>query len=895
MYIEEADYLAHYGVLRRSGRYPWNSGLDENTHNKHLLNHISELKKEGLSEKEIAQGLGMTTTQLRKEKSNAVSQQRQANIVMAQRLKDKGYSPTAIGQRMNVPESTVRSWLKPGADDKANVINTTSDALRSRMKELPEGGMLDIGKGSEYYLGISSTKLKNVVAKLEEEGYETHTIKVRQLTTGKDTNTKVLCQPGTTWGQAQKNRHQVELLGTYSENGGRGYNKILPSLAIDPKRVGVLHKGEGGEKADGVIYVRPGIDDVSLGGSPYAQVRIQVGDGHYLKGMAIYRDDLPKGVDLLFNTNKENTGNKLDAMKPLSDKQDLPFGSIVRQIVDKPGHPDAKVTSVVNIVAGNVAAERGNEAGTWSGWSNALSSQMLSKQSPALAKSQLDMTYERREREFNQIMELTNPTVRQTLLKSFSDSTDASAVHLEAAALPRQANHVILPVASMKPTEVYAPNYNHGEQVALIRHPHGGTFEIPNLVVNNRQHEARKLLGPTARDAIGINHEVAQRLSGADFDGDTVLVIPNNQGRLTITPALEQLKGFDPRASYPGYEGMPKIKNMQTEMGKVSNLITDMTIKMASHDEIARAVKHSMVIIDSEKGDYGLDYKLSFNDHGIKQLKDKYQKQPDGSSGASTLISRARARLDIPDRKPRPYPEGGPINRETGELEYVPTNKVSYKTGKPRTIKTTKLGEAKDAATLSSGTPMETLYANHSNKLKALANKARLAMINTPPQKYSASAKETYKSEVASLDSKLALAKRNAPLERKAQLIADAEMRIIRDENPNMVNATRIKLEHQTLNEARIRTGASKYRIVLTPHEWEAIQAGAISHSKLTDILTNTDTESIRKLATPKDPLMLTHTEVNRAKTMLSSGYTRADVASALGVSVSTLDTMTNE
>ena len=43
------------------------------------------------------------------------------------------------------------------------------------------------------------------------------------------------------------------------------------------------------------------------------------------------------------------------------------------------------------------------------------------------------------------------------------------------------------------------------------------------------------------------------------------------------------------------------MKNTQTEMGKISNLITDMTLKGATQDELARAVRHSMVVIDAEK------------------------------------------------------------------------------------------------------------------------------------------------------------------------------------------------------------------------------------------------------------------------------------------------------
>src|SRR5690606_19993621 len=106
---------------------------------------------------------------------------------------------------------------------------------------------------------------------------------------------------------------------------------IEPPKSIDPKRIEVRYAEDGGADMDGVIQVRRGVDDVSLGGAKYAQVRIAVGDTHYLKGMAMYTDDLPDGVDLRFNTNKSDKGDKLAAMKPLKDDPDNPFGATISQ------------------------------------------------------------------------------------------------------------------------------------------------------------------------------------------------------------------------------------------------------------------------------------------------------------------------------------------------------------------------------------------------------------------------------------------------------------------------------------------------------------------------------------------------------------------------------------
>lgn len=453
---------------------------------------------------------------------------------------------------------------------------------------------------------------------------------------------------------------------------------------------------------------------------------------------------------------------------------------------------------------------------------------------------------------------------------------------------------MILPVNSLKENEIYAPNFRNGEQVALIRHPHGGTFEIPVLRVNNNHPGAKKALGTNPRDAVGINSKVAERLSGADFDGDTVLVIPNGSKKIKSSPALDGLKNFDPIKSYPSYEGMPKMSpaTKQTEMGKISNLITDMTIRGANPNEIARAVRHSMVVIDAEK--HNLNYKLSAEVNGIKQLTQKYQSayNETGRPGASTLISKASARTDVPMRRPRRAAEGGPIDRETGERVYVETGE-SYVDAQGRTVVRTqrsqKLAETRDARTLSSGTVMEEIYADHSNKLKALANEARREAVNTKPTPYSPSARKTYAKQVQSLDAALKLARSNAPLERQAQVVANTIVAAKKQANPNMDADTLKKIKFQALNEARLRTGAKKQEIEINWDEWNAIQAGAVSNNKVKQILDHADLDKVKALATPRNNLVMTSAKQQRAQAMLSSGYTQSEVADALGVALSTL------
>lgn len=874
MIIDEETYLAHYGILRKSGRYPWGSGGTQSERNRTFLGTVADLRGQGMSETEIARGFGLTTTQLRAASSIAKNEEKQANISMAQRLHEKGMSNVAIGERMGLNESSVRALLVPGQKDKADVLEATSNILKDQVEKK---GYIDVGVGVERHLGISDTKLRTAVARLQEQGYTKHYVKVEQLGTGQQTTIKVLAKPGTPYAEVFRNRDNIQQVTGYSTDGGRSYLGIQPPISVSSKRIGVRYAENGGTDADGVIYVRPGVKDLSLGGARYAQVRVAVDGTHYLKGMAVLKDDLPPGVDLVFNTNKKNTGNKLDSMKKMKDDPDNPFGAVIRQIPDKHG----KNSSAMNLV---------NEEGNWDQWSRTLSSQFLSKQSPALAKSQLSMASERKRQDLDAILKLTNPVVRRKLLDEFADGADASAVHLKAAALPRQANHVILPVNSLKPGEVYAPNYRNGERVALVRHPHGGTFEIPELVVNNRHAEAKRLLG-NAKDAIGIHSKVAERLSGADFDGDTVLVIPNSQKRVKSTPALEGLKKFDPQSAYPGYPGMKQMtaREKAFEMGDVSNLITDMTIRGASSDELARAVRHSMVVIDAEK--HGLNYKLSSQQNGISQLKVKYQGK--ANAGASTLVSRASSRKDVAERK-----QGYRVDPVTGKKIYTETGNTYTNTkGKvvTKTQRSTKLAETDDAHTLSSGTVIEKVYADHSNKLKSMATEARLAAVRTKTLPYSPSAKTAYQRQVDSLNAKLNVALKNAPLERQAQILANAVVSQKRRAHPDMEASDLKKIKGQALAEARLRTGARKQRVDLTDDEWSAIQAGAISTNKLKQILDNADPDRIKQLATPKASMVMTSTKKQRATSMLASGYTQAEVADALGVSVSTLNIAMSE
>ena len=899
---EDFDDLLHYGTPRHSGRYPWGSGDNPYQNSKNFVGYVRDIRENnpGISDVEIGELLGLNSREFRETRTRANAEIKRHNVVRTMQLKNEGWSNVAIGEHLGIPEATVRSYLKPGVLDKTMRLQNVANALES---ELTKNDYLDVGVGVEHHLGISREQLKTSIAILKDKGYEVHEIFVPQVTMpGQKTRSLVLTPPGTKKTDIYANLDKIGTLGVYFEDNGRTALNIKPPTSVKSKRIKVVYGDEGGAESDGLIKLRPTAKDLNMGAADYSQVRIAVDGTHYLKGVAVYDNDMPEGTDILFFTKKENTGNKLDAMKPMKTKvtgeidPDNPFGASIK-----------RQSGALNIIY---------EEGDWAQWSKNLASQVLSKQSPQLAKQQLSRLSDEKKAELEEISRLTNPVVKRHLLLKFADGVDADAVELQAAAMPRQATHVIIPINSLKagkpgtnekpgvPGEIFAPRYNDGEEVVLIRYPHGGIFEIPTLRVNNKNKEARAIIGSDSIDAVGINSEVAKVLSGADFDGDTVLVIPNETtgvSKLKTAPPLEALKDFDPHEQYPYYEGMKvlgKGEATQNAMGSISNLITDMTIKGAPHSEIARAVKHSMVVIDANK--HKLDWRRSEQENRIKELKKNYQ-----TGGASTLISRAKSDTYVLDRKERRASQGGPFDPKTGEKVYEPTGKTVWKrhenkktgevtwTEEPKKLKTTKLAEARDARTLMSseiGQPVERVYADHANLLKTLANTARKEYLVTKPRPYSPSARTAYAQEVASLTAKLSDALMHAPLERRAQYIANTVVTAKKLEDPTMDRETEKKVRNQALAAQRLLGGGGKTKVDITPMEWEAIQAGAITTHKLEQILDNTDLDKIRAYATPQERTALSPAQVARASAMLGrDGVTQAQVAQALGVSISTL------
>lgn len=905
----ESNILEHYGTKRHSGRYPWGSGDSPYQHSGDFLSRVEELKKKGLSEKEILETINdslpdeykMGLTEFRTARQKAGHDRKALEYDQIRALKDDGLGWKEIGDKLGMSESSVRSKYNNAIGEKASQAEKIAATLK---EEVDKKGMIDISEGANQVLGVSESKLDEAAYILEAEyGYQRYGVGIRQPTNARQqTNITVLAKPEFDQKYAYQHQDQIDSLGDYhSDDGGETFTKLQRPSSLDSSRVAIRYGDEGGLDKDGVMEIRRGVPDLDLGKSHYAQVRILVDGDHYLKGMAVYSDDLPDGVDVMFNTNKPSGTPKMKVLKEAKADPDNPFGAAIKANGQSMyiGEDGKEHLSPINKL---------KEEGDWDTMSRNVSSQFLSKQPKKLIENQLNLTVVDYKAQYDEIMRYDNPTVKKKLLNDFADTVEGTSMTLKASAFPGQSTKVILPINKIKETEAYCPTYENGTRLALIRYPHAGTFEIPIVTVNNKNVSGKRNLG-AIQDAIGINAKVAERLSGADFDGDTVMAIPvTDKVNIKSTRALKALEGFDPKTAYAVPEGNPnnvrlmKKEEKQREMGVISNLITDMTLRGADEDELARAVKHSMVVIDAEK--HKLDYKRSERENGIPELKQKWQIRVDEEGathygGASTLLSRRKQTVRVPERRGSVR-----VDKETGEYIYKESGRTftDPKTGKERKAEDTVslISETKDARTLSSGTIQENLYADFSNKLKAMANQARKEAVNMKGIQRNPEAAKTYAPEVASLKEKYNNMVANKPKERKAMLIANANIKAKIQEqglDPTIDKKEIKKISSVEMQRARDSVGASgrKSKITFTDREWEAVQAGAISDNMLTKFLNSSDSDEIVKRAMPKNVAVMTSAKMSKANAMLRSGYSYAEIAKACGVPESTVYSALNK
>lgn len=930
---DDYDQLIHYGTKRHSGRYPWGSGKNPHQHEggyegwvdspTDFLKLVEELENQGLSGKEVAQALEMEIKELRVYKAVAKNQQRAEAVHECMKLADEGYNKTQISEKLGIPDTTVGLYLRQGEQSRRTRAQATADTLKAIIDEKGKG--IDIGLATEHDLGVSRNMLDEAAIVLEAEGYPIY--KRRVPNGGNMTVIKVACPPGTKQADVYQDGFITTMEEYHSNDGGATFHNLKPPTSLDSSRIFVRYAEEGGLEKDGVIELRRGVDDLSLGNSHYAQIRMLVDGDKYIKGMAVYSDDVPEGYDLIVNSNKPKGSPLSKVLKPAESDPENPFGALIKS-GERKEYTDPETGEVIKITAGGqyeykdpVTGEmklsplnKTREEGDWDKWSRSLPSQFLAKQKPEFIRTQLDLTIADKKAELEDIMALENPALRKKYLMDFAGACDDNATTLAAAALPRQAYQVILPL-NIPDNEVYAPNFKDGEKVALVRFPHQNTGEIPILTVNNKSEEGKKMMGSQAFDAVGISPATAGILSGADFDGDTVMVLPTGYNRRTNVSnrePLDGLKGFEPKVAYAGVEDpssptgyahkiMKKGAQTQKEMGMVSNLMMDMTLKGASDEELAKVSKHSQVVIDAAK--HKLDYKASYKDNDIAAITKRWKGHVDEdtgkySEGASTLITRSTSEVRVPLRK-----GSGIIDKETGEISYrtAPDSERFYTDEKgkkqERFTKVSRMSIEKDPYKLSSGTPQEELYAGFASEMKSLANTARKTAVNTPTMEFKKDAAQKYAPEVSSLNSKLLDVEKNKPRERQAEIRANdrarAKIKMYKEDHPELdkseIKKYEKKVRSQEMKKARDEVGAKSITIDITPKEWEAIQNGAVHESTQKKIFLKCDQDQLRDYAMPKQTNQLSEAKQNKINRLANSGYTTTEIAESIGVSTSTV------
>lgn len=939
--------LKHHGVKRKSGRYPWDPSLHLPKNYK-FIEDRDEMKKRGLSDNEIAKQMGLSTTVYRSKVTIAKEELKQYNMQRISKLQSEGMIIDDIAKTIGTTGQTVRNYLdeikNPNKSARAQRVQT--EAVAQTLEDaVKRSKYIDVGKGVEIQMGISKEKLKSGLNALVESGeYEVHNLRIAQVTDkNNSTPVKVLTKKGVERSEIYKNMDKVRPVEEFAINGdARMFQQMERPKSIGWDRVHIRYaipegqKGHGtnddGAMMDGAMFLRPGVKDLNLGKASYAQVRIAVGDTHYLKGMALYGTEemfkgIPKGTDIIFNTNKTANKTPQEVLKELKKNPEggapidgpNPFGATVKRqntLVDAKGNPVYK--SGVKDRFGNKVPEIGsinivNEEGDWGSWSKALSAQFLSKQPTTVVHERLKATMKQVQDEYESIQKVTNPVIKKQLMESFVSDLESKQVHMKAAAPKGFQGHVILPVPDMKENEVYAPNYKNGEKVVLIRYPHGGRFEIPELTVNNNS-VARKMISKDSPDAIGIHPKVASKMSGADFDGDTAYVIPNNKGKFKSRDSLKELKNFDPNmyADKPGTFTPITKRYQQTLMGVVSNLITDMTLQGAPSNEIARAVKHSMVVIDAEK--HKLNYKRSAEENGIDALMKRYMTHVDKVkygdlerynpktrrvdkvidpdklkkdltpgkeyTSASTIISRHKQsvitdgyQVEVPDPKSK-----------SGGTKMVWRNKKE----------TYLVNMVKDANVFlgPNATKTEHHYADYINELKAFKNKVDSEMSGIKMPARDPKAAKIYAEEVLSMKDKVNQVKINRIKERQAQRMAEVSSKaeIARRSEDEVLKKDEIsRIKQQALNKARSMVGAERTPVTITDDEWDAVQSNAVSGTLLKELVSFMDDSQLKSLATPRANKQMTDARKSKAKALLANGYTIAQVAEALGVSSSTI------
>ena len=165
--MSDEEYLEHYGMPRRSGRYPWGSGKEPFQSSRDFLGRVEQMRKNGFTytdpqtgkkytgDNAIAKSLGSSSTDFRTVYAIAKDERRGYDVARAQALKKKGVSATEIGRQLGVNESTVRSYLNPNSESRMKQARATAEMLKKHVDE----------KGMYGQIGAICFEQEHVVSK----------------------------------------------------------------------------------------------------------------------------------------------------------------------------------------------------------------------------------------------------------------------------------------------------------------------------------------------------------------------------------------------------------------------------------------------------------------------------------------------------------------------------------------------------------------------------------------------------------------------------------------------------------------------------------------------------------------------------------------------------------
>lgn len=257
-FYDEAN-LTHYGMPRRSGRYPWGSGDNPYQHSADFMARVQSLKKSNATavdestgeiltgERAIAKIMGLSNTkELRVQYALAKDEKRTYDVQTAKSMRADGKSLNEIAKAMGFKnDSSVRSLLNDQSASKMNKSKKTADTLKQCLKEKLKDdpkAVLDVGVGVERELGVSKEKLNEALYIMQQEGYQVWKGSVPQATNpGKKTNLRIVGPEGTPKSAPFDYEHIHSVSEYTSRDNGETFSKTKFPVSMDPKRLAIRY------------------------------------------------------------------------------------------------------------------------------------------------------------------------------------------------------------------------------------------------------------------------------------------------------------------------------------------------------------------------------------------------------------------------------------------------------------------------------------------------------------------------------------------------------------------------------------------------------------------------------------------------------------------------------